>query len=180
MKKTLMVAAVATALTVAVFAASSGPKAITVGDFAVRVSRALGKVAPTREAAAANLKAAGVGLSKDLSAQLTEAEAARILNDLGISATTRTPQGTVSGARADQLALAIGQGSIASVAASLPQDGLPTACLQASNRGACQNCCKVTFGCTDPNAPCDFSATCSKFCKQVLPPGQASPSEPPP
>src|SRR6266436_3278055 len=158
MKRSFLVFAVCAALTVAVFAAStSGPKAVTVGDFAVRVSKALGKATPNRDAAVANLKSAGVDLGKDMSATLTERDAARILSDLGIKSTSRTPDRQLTTSKADQLIGAISQSSVASAAVS--PAALPTACLNESNRGACQNCCKVTFGCTDPNAPCDFSAT---------------------
>ena len=180
MKRLFLVFAVCAALSVAVFAASNnGPKAVTVGDFAVRVSKALGKATPTQDVAVANLKSAGVDLGKDMSASLTERDAARILNDLGIKTTTRTPEKQLSAAKADQLVGAIGQSSVAA-SAVVTQDELPGVCLQESNRGNCQGCCKVAFGCTDPEAACDFASTCSKFCKQVLPPGQASPTEPPP
>lgn len=178
MRKAFVVLAAAAALTIGVYAASKdAQKAVpTVGDFAVTVSKAMGHTPANQDAAVAMLKDAGVDLGKDLSAKLTEGQAARILLDLGVAVKTANPQAYLSADKAGQLVANAGLTS--PIAATIPADDLPTQCLDVKNRGACQNCCKATFGCVDPTAPCDYASTCARFCKTVLPPGHASPSEP--
>jgi len=176
MRKYLTVITVGAVLTVAVFAAASSSQkpTVTVGDFAVKVSSAMGQPTMSPSAAVESLKSLGVKI-EDPSAKLTEGTAAKILSDLGLRVSSSAPGNTVTAAKADQLAAVAG---LASSASSIsPDTGLPTQCLDNKNRGRCNDCCVVAFGCTLGQA-CEFSTPCAKFCKQVLPPGQQSPSDP--
>jgi hypothetical protein len=180
MRKAIVLFAAAAALTSGVFAASKDAQKTvpTVGDFAVTVSKALGHTPADQDAAVAVLKNAGVDLGKDLSAKLTEGQAARILQDLGVAVKTANPQAYLSADKAGQLVA--NAGLVSPIAASIAATDLPAQCLSVKNRGNCQTCCNSYFGC-DLSAPtCDYASTCAKFCKQVLPPGKASPSEPQP
>ncbi len=175
MRKSILVLAVSAAVTVAAFAASTNVQksTVTVGDFATKVARVLGKPAATPQAAVDSLKSLGVKVG-DAGARLTEGDAARILGDLGVSVKTQSPGSALSAGKADQLLASV---SLTSAATSIEASGLPTQCLQQGNRGQCQICCKVAFGC-DLNSSCDYAKGCADFCKAVLPPGQASPSDP--
>ena len=179
MKKSVLVLTVSAALAVAAFAATSNSQksTVTVGDFAVKVTTALGQPVVSPTVAVKSLRTFGVKID-DANANLTEEAAAKILAELGLRVTTTNPNGTVTTGRADQLAAVVGMAS--SATAVKPSDTLPTECLDVKNRGTCQDCCKASFGCTDPNAPCDFASGCARFCKDVPPPGKASPSDPNP
>lgn len=173
MRKSYLVLAACTALTVTVFAASGSVQKskVTVGEFAVKVTKALGKPAADERAAVDSLKSLGVSVG-DVSASLTEGAAAKMLADLGVQVSTKNPGNAVTSGKADQLAAIVGQaGSTISV---LPATDLPTACLNNKNRGICVDCCKAALGGEA------FSTECAKFCKAVLPPGQESPSDPTP
>ncbi|OLC54111.1 MAG: hypothetical protein AUH92_04655 [Acidobacteria bacterium 13_1_40CM_4_69_4] len=171
----LLVGAVLTATLSAATTAARKP-AITVGDFAVKLTKALGNPATDQRAAVASLKSLGVQVGSDLSAGLTEGAAARILGELGMRTTTTRPDNPLSAGKADQLAALAGL--TASPASPVPDNiSLPTACLELRNRGQCDTCCTnylASIGVsTDTNA-------CAKFCHSVLPPGQSSPDEPQP
>ncbi len=169
---------VGAALTATLFAATTGaPKpAITVGDFAVKVTKALGKPATDQRSAVNSLKSLGVQVGTNLGAALTEGTAARILTDLGIRTTTTRPDSPVSTGRADQLASVAGMN--ASAASAVPDSiGLPTQCLELRNRGQCVDCCDAAINCNPATQNC---SPCAKFCQTVLPPGKASPDEPQP
>lgn len=176
MRKSLLIAAVATAAAVAVFAASSGTqRTVTVGEFAVKVSRAMGNTSPNQSAAVSSLKKLGVNLGGDLSASLTEGTAARIMGDLGLRVSSTHPDSVLTPGKADQLAGLARSVSLATVA---PQDiALPGECLDLRNRGQCDTCCTnyLTSIGVSTNTP-----ICAKFCSQVVPPGHQSPSEPQP
>lgn len=180
MRKWLTVLAVSTALTVVAFAAASSAQkstTVTVGEFAVKVTRAIGQPVTTPSAAVESLKSLGVKID-DVNARLTEGAAARILSDLGLRVSTSNPGSAVTSGKADQLAAVAGLASSASGIS--PNTDLPTQCLDNKNRGNCQDCCKAALGCAPSPALCDFASACAKFCKQVLPPGQQSPSDPQP
>jgi hypothetical protein len=180
MRKSVLVLTVSAALTVAVFAASSSvqkSRTVTVGEFAMKVSRALGNDSADQQSAVRSLKMSGVNLDAgDLSARLTEGRAAQILADLGMKVSTSNPGGTVSAEKADRMATVAGLSSNASPVS--PSDvQIPSECL--AQRNGCVPCCKVFFGC-DLNSQCDFAKTCTKVCNTVLPPGLASSPEPQP
>ena len=177
MRKFLVVVAVSAALTVAAFAASSNSQksTITVGDFAVKVTRAIGQPATDKSAAVQSLRNLGVTIG-DMNAGLTEGMAAKILADLGLHVSTSSPGSGVTTGKADQLATMIGLSS----AGVAPADTeLPKACLDSRNRGTCVECCKTALGCAPSPALCDFAEPCAKFCK-VIKPGPPSPTDPAP
>src|SRR2546422_2392612 len=142
MRKSLVVVAVSAAVTVIAFAASgNAPKStIKVGDFAVKVTRAIGHPVAERGAAVQSLKTLGVEIG-DANASLTEGMAAKILADLGVRVSTSSPDSTVTPGRADQLAMIVGLSS--SAAGVTPADGLPSNCLALKNRGRCNDCCNL-------------------------------------
>jgi hypothetical protein len=175
-KKSLVVLAVSVALTASLFAApDKSPKAQTVGEFAVKVNAAMGRVAADEKAAADSLKALGVDLGKDLSAALTEERAAGILRDLGVRVVPGNPDSEISAGKADQLIASVALN--ASTSSPVSPSQLPTTCLNEFNRGRCVECCKAFFGCVNQGDPCEFASRCAKFCKAILHPG-VSPTEP--
>jgi len=170
-RKSLVVVAVSAALTVAAFAApnKSQKSTITVGEFAVKVTRAIGQPVSDQVAAVKSLKTRGVEIG-EANASLTEGMAAKILADLGLRTSTTNPDSAVTPGKADQLATMVG---LASGAASLaPADGLPTQCLQGTKR-ECKDCCRSVSGCTTE----DCFAACNHFCKNQKP-GGPSPTDP--
>jgi hypothetical protein len=178
-RKSFLALAVVAALTVFVFAAGvpkTGP--VTVGDFAVKVAKALGYKAADEQAAVKSLKKSGVNLDASvLSSRLTEDKAAEIMRDLGVKVTSSNPSGEVSLSKAGALAAAAGMSAKAS-AAPVPATDLPTECLALRNRGQCDTCCTnylVSIG-IDPAT----TSVCAKFCSAVIPPGLASDPEPQP
>ena len=93
-------------MALSVFAAWGAPDEgrAKVGDFALKVSRAMGQEPADQAAAVAALKKAGVDLGKDLGAGLTAGRAASILRDLGLRVTTpQEPAAGISVAKADQI-----------------------------------------------------------------------------
>jgi hypothetical protein len=181
-KKPLLVLALCAGLTVAAFAApgtSVTAGKATVGEFAVKVAIALGYATPDTKAAVEALKGRGVNLMADMSATLTEGEAARIMADLGMSVTSPTnPGATVSTTKAGFLAGTIGSAKLESIA---PEVDLPTECLSSVNRGACVNCCKAVVGqlLNDQGNLRDAGKECGHFCHANVPP-PPSPEEPAP
>ena len=178
MRKSLVVVAVSAALTVAAFAASSKAQksTITVGDFAVKVTRAIGQPVSDRSAAVESLRTRGVKID-NANASLTEGMAAKILADLGLRISTTSPNSAVTPGKADQIATIV---ALSSSAASVGvATDLPKACLDSRNRGTCVECCKTANGCAPSPALCEFAEPCAKFCKQIQP-GPPSPSDPAP
>jgi hypothetical protein len=177
MRKSILVLAVSAAMTVSAFAASSNAQKskVTVGDFAVKVTKALGNPAADQRAAVESLKSLGVQV-QDVNASLTEGMAARILADLGVRVSTTSPDKAVTRGKADQLVAVVGLAN--SPSGSLSGVTMPTQCLENRNRGICVECCKAALGCVDQEAQCEFGSPCAKFCKSVLPPGLASPTDP--
>jgi hypothetical protein len=171
-RKPFVVLALSASLTVAAFAApatvAKAGKA-TVGDFAVKVAAVLGYAVTDQEKAADALRAKGVDLMADLSATLTEGEAARIMSDLGVAVNTPVNSGNeVSDARASIMAGALSQMALESFST---QDTGPTQCLSSVDRGTCVNCCKAATGLT--------GKFCGRYCHANVPP-PPSPTEPTP
>jgi len=172
-KKLLLVLALSTCVAVAAFAAPAAPVAAgkaTVGEFAVKVAGALGLEATDAKSAAGALKDRGVTFAADLSATLTEGEAARILSDLGVSVVApANPGAVVTSVRAGSMAAAIPPS--AGIEGISPEDDGPTQCLSSVDRGTCVDCCKAATGLT--------GKFCGKYCHaNVAPP--PSPEEPTP
>jgi len=88
-KRSALVVLIGALLSASALAAVSGVQkpAVTVGDFAVKLTKALGKPATDQRAAAEALKSLGVKVGNDLGAGLTEGVAARILGELGLRTT---------------------------------------------------------------------------------------------
>lgn len=174
MRKSFLILAVSAALTVVIFAASgSAPKAVTVGDFAVKVSRALGYTAPDQKSAVESLKGLGVSLEKkDLNARITEGEAARILSSLGVDVATESPSNDLSAAKIDSLVSAVAMTGVQSVGLEVDP---PFQC-----RGLPPHDCKL---CCLAAMPPGFLPTknpdgiCKVFCRTgFFPPSEGEPN----
>jgi len=172
-RKLLLIPALSVGLAALAFAAPSvpvGPAGTTVGGFAVRLATAIGYDPVDARAAAGVLKGHGISFAADLSAALTEGEAARILSDVGIAVVApANPATPVSPARAASLAAAIA--NTTSVEGRSLQDEGPTQCLSSRNRGECNNCCKEASGLG--------GQFCGRYCHANVPP-PVSPDEPQP
>ena len=177
MSKGLLALLCSIVLMVPVMAAASGsaPESAaveTVGGFAVKLAAALGTPASSEQIAAASLRSAGVSLKVDLSARLTEAEAARILSDLGMKVAAPTnPAGEMSSGKSSQLAAAAGLSLSATPGIEQVGDDLPVHCLIDSNRGECVNCCKMALGFHEGDDQAgQITKRCGQFCKLIQPP----------
>ena len=105
--KWLLSSAAAMALSVLAVWAAPGV-AMTVGDFALKVARAMGQRPADQAAAVSALKKAGVDLGADSSASLTMGRAARILRGFGLKVTEpQEPAVQVSFGIADQIVKAV-------------------------------------------------------------------------
>jgi hypothetical protein len=164
-KKLMLVLALCAGLAATALAApgaSATTGKATVGEFAVQLATALGYDAADAKAAAGALNRRGVTFVADLSATLTEGDAARIMTNLGIAMVApANPGAPVSAARAGSL--------VASLPASMsiegiaPEDEGPTQCLSSVDRGTCVNCCKAASGLT--------GKFCGRYCHaNVAPP----------
>ena len=186
MRKSFVVLVVTAALTIAAFAASGSGKQptqpITVGDFAVLVSQAIGAPTTSPKTAISNLQTRGLNMPLDLQATLTERQAVSMFHDLGvINVRTSNPNDQVTPDKAEAI---IGSVNLSALSASILPAGIEDAleCLQLKNRGSCVECCKPIVG-PIPNPhgnDRDPGKVCTKLCESVVPPGQASPSEPEP
>jgi hypothetical protein len=106
MKRSTWSVMAASVMALSVFAAWGAPDAglATIGDFALKISRAMGQQPADQAAAVAALRKAGVDLGKDLGAGLTAGRAASILRDLGLRVTApQEPAAAISVAKADQI-----------------------------------------------------------------------------
>jgi hypothetical protein len=172
-RKLLLILALSVGLAALASAAPSTPvgsAGTTVGEFALRLATAIGYDPVDARAAAGVLKGRGIPLAADLSAALTEGEAARVLSGFGIAVVApASPATPVSSGRAANLAAAIS--GAASIEGRTVQDGGPTQCLSSRNRGECNNCCKEASGLG--------GQFCGQFCHANVPP-PVSPDEPQP
>ncbi len=131
-------AALFAALALLILVAGGAPRAqdadapIPVGEFLVKVATALGLPAPaggfTPQNAGAILGSAGIVVQTDPAAPLTEADAVKVMTDLGYRVVTGTPSRTVSAARADLLVktFIVPPGPSAMEGAPAPPAGDPT------------------------------------------------------
>lgn len=172
--RAFMVLAASACLVLAAYAGPSTPAKAgkeTVGSFAVRVANAMGETVTSPQAAATKLRARGVNLSNDLSATLTEGEAARIVGDLGVKVVAPAdPSATVSSTKAGTLAGVIAASTEALVT---PADlSLPNQCLSSVDRGHCVDCCIAAVGPLPDSGGGTRTAgkECSKFCAANVPP----------
>ena len=109
MKRSKWLLSSATAMALSVLAVWAAPGVVmTVGDFALKVARAMGQRPADQAAAVSALKKAGVDLGADSSASLTMGRAARILRGFGLKVTEpQEPAVQVSFGIADQIVKAV-------------------------------------------------------------------------
>ena len=184
MKKFALAIAVVAALIVVPFAAQKD-NTVTVGDFALKVSRALGYDARDQVSAASSLRSVGVDLGVDLNARVTERMASDILGSLGVKVTTTSPTTPISSAKVDSLVTSLALGAGKGIAPKdLPPP--PTQCRMIFKKskpgqidqGKCKSCCKKALkqGQTDPKDKIkSIGKICDQFCKTGTFP---TPSEP--
>jgi hypothetical protein len=173
LSKTSRVVALATILSVSTMAIPAAPAApqVTVGDFAVKVARALGFEATNAQEAGDRLRVAGVHLDPDLSAPLTEGRAADFMRDLGVDTrVSGDPAAPMTESRASQAASAVALG-VGETADRFTADGggLPAACADVTDRMTCNQCC---LGVLLPVAkfPIRAIVVCAVVCAKVYPP----------
>ena len=172
-KKLLLVLALSAGVAVAAFAAPGESPAqgrATVGEFALKVAGTLGCDAADTAGAVKAFNVRGIWFAGDLSATLTEGEAARIMTDLGIAVLSpANPGAAVSPARVGSILASIPRTTVLDGMSS--EDEGPTQCLTSEDRGTCVNCCKDATGLT--------GKFCGQYCHaNVAPP--ASDAEPQP
>jgi hypothetical protein len=154
--------------------AAPSSKAITVGDFAVKVTRALGYPDADREVASQNLRLAGVHLDADLDAPLTEGRAADVMRELGVPATVSgNPSTPMSESRADQAAANLALGAAMQTDSFSTSGGSTSACMGMSTRMQCDQCC---LGILLPHAKMPVKAIlfCAVLCARIFPPNPSS------
>ena len=110
------------AMTLSVLATWAAPegKTTTVGDFALKISRAMGQRPADQTAAVRALRKAGVDLGEDVSVSLTEGRVVRILRSLGLKVTDpQEPAAQISAGKADQIvkAVSLSRGNVSTVSA---------------------------------------------------------------
>ncbi len=170
----------AAALTLALVTLSAAPvgatrPAVTVGDFAVKLTRALGYNIDDQNAAADTLRQAGVHIDADLAAPLTESRAGDMLREMGVpSSSSGDPSAIMSPVGADRAAGAAALQMSSQVDAFTPGPETEQ-CRSVGDRPTCYNCCysilapKVKF-------PIVAVLFCGLVCARLYPP--PSPSSP--
>lgn len=171
--KTSRMVGLATVLSFSTIAFPAGPvvQPVTVGDFAVKVARALGFQAVDSEEAGNHLRMAGVHLDPDMKAPLTEGRASDMMRELGVDTrVSGDPAAPMSAIRADQAATAVALG-VGQTADRFTSDGgqLPAACTNVTDRMTCNQCC---LGILLPNTkfPIRAIVICAVLCARVYPP----------
>jgi len=178
--KSSRIVTVAATMTLTAFVASAAPLTtarpqVTVGEFAVKISRALGYPVDDPEAASNTLRMAGVHIDSDLSAPLTEGRAADMMREMGLPATVSgDPAGMMSPTAADRAATSVGLAA-ASVPPGFSTTEVASTCTGIGDRSSCYNCCtsillpKVRY-------PIAAILICAFLCARLYPP--PSPSSP--
>lgn len=171
--KTSRVVALATVLSCSTVAFPAAPVArpVTIGDFAVKVARALGLQADDANMAGDRLRMAGVHLDPDLSAPLTEGRASDFMRELGVeSRISGDPATPMSDMRANQAATAVAL-SVGESATGISTEGndLPASCTAVNDRMSCNQCC---LGILLPRSkfPIRAIVLCAILCARVFPP----------
>jgi hypothetical protein len=173
LSRTSRVVALATVLSFSTIAFPAAPvtQPVTVGDFAVKVARALGLQAMNAEEAGDRLRLAGVHLDPDLSAPLTEGRASDFMRELGVDTrVSGDPAAPMTDMRANQAATAVALG-VGESADRYTMDGggLPTSCTNVIDRMTCNQCC---LGILLPvtKFPIRAIVICAVLCARVYPP----------
>jgi len=176
--KSSRIVTVAATMTLSVFVASAAPLAtarpkVTVGDFAVKVSRALGYPVDDPEAASNTLRMAGVHIDADLGVALTEGRAADMMREMGLPATVSgDPASMMSPTAAERAAT-----SVALAAASVPPEVSTTqvteSCASVGDRASCYACC-VSIVSPKVRHPIAAILVCALLCSRLYPPPSPS------
>ena len=175
--RTSRVVALATILSFSTLAIPAEPvvQPVTVGDFAVKVARALGFPGEDPDKAGEQLRDAGVHLDADLSVPLTEGRAADVMRDLGLnSRISGDPSTPMSQMRADQAATAVALGAAATADRfTTDSNDLPAACTNVNDRMTCNQCC---LGILLPvtKYPIRAIVICAVLCARVFPPNPSA------
>lgn len=168
------------ALSLALFTMSAAPGSasrpvVTVGDFTVKLSRALGYAVDDPETAATTLRQAGVHVDPDLNAPLTESRAGDMLREMGVDATSSgDPASPMSSLAADRAANRAAL-QLSSQAEGFTPGPQTEACQGVDDRASCYQCC---FAVLSPKVrfPAAVVLICGLVCARLFPP--ASPSSP--
>jgi len=163
-------------LALTAFAANASPvpaaRPVTLGQFAVQLSKALGAPADNEETAAVSLRLAGAHVDADLTAPLTEGRAADIMRDLGVSAqVSGDPAAPMSPVKASQAATTVAL-SMASDANGFSAETTPATCSGARDRASCFNCC-TAFLSQHSTRPVIVAFVCGLVCSKLFPPVSA-------
>lgn len=126
-------------------AAGPLPRPATVGYFAVRLAKNLGFQVKTPPEAREALSAAGITFAGALGDPLSEAEAARLLDNIGVAATVSETERILSEALAGALAGLAARGVLSQETLPAMQASLPPSC-QSLARELCFQCCIASLG----------------------------------
>ena len=171
----------AAAATLALFTLSAAPvgaarPSVTVGDFAVKLTRALGYNIDDETVAADTLRQAGVHVDPNLEAPLTESRAGDMLREMGVpSSSSGDPAAPMSPIAADRVAGAAALHLSAQADAFTPNPETEQ-CRGVGDRMTCYNCC---FSVLSPKVKFPVVAVliCGLICAKLFPPAsQSSPS----
>jgi hypothetical protein len=168
--------ALGASLALTAFVASAAPvpaaRTVTIGQFAVQLSKALGAQTDSEETAATNLRLAGAHLDADLAAPLTEGRAADIMTDLGVPAqASGNPAAPMTPGKAGQAATTVAL-SIASEADGFSSESMPSNCTGVRDRASCYACCTSFLGPMSQH-PLRVVLLCGVICAKLFPPVSA-------
>lgn len=170
----------AAALTLALFTMSAAPvgasrPAVTVGDFAVKLSRSLGYAIDDEATAADTLRQAGVHIDPDLNAPLTERRASDMLREMGVDSTSSGNPGSPMSSLAADRAANTAALHLSAQADQFTPGPQTEACQNVGDRTTCYQCC---FAVLSPKVkfPVAVVLICGLVCARLFPP--ASPSSP--
>jgi hypothetical protein len=176
--KSSRIVVVAATMTLSAFVASAAPLTtarpkVTVGEFAVKVSRALGYPVDDPEAASDTLRMTGVHIDADLGAPLTRGRAADMMRDMGLPSTVSgDPAGMMSPTAADRAAT-----SVALAAATMPPEVSTTqvteSCASVGDRTSCYACCTSILS-PKVRHPITAIIICALLCSRLYPPPSPS------
>jgi hypothetical protein len=163
-------------LALTVFVANASPvpaaKPVTLGQFAVQISKALGTPVDSEETAATSLRLAGAHIDADLSSPLTEGRAADIMRDLGVPAqVSGDPSAPMTPGKAGQAATSVAL-SIATEADGFSSESMPTTCTGVRDRTSCFTCCD-SFLSQRTRHPLAAALLCGVICGKLFPPVSA-------
>jgi hypothetical protein len=168
--------ALGASLALTAFVANASPvpvaKPVTVGQFAMKISKALGSPADSEETAATTLRLAGAHIDAELDRPLTEGRAADIMKELGVPAeASGNPATPLSPGKADQAATTVAL-AIVTESNGMSAETLPTTCSGVRDRASCFNCC-TSFLSQRTSHPLAAILICGVICGKLFPPVSA-------